>query len=82
MLLSITSLLSHRNLLTTCTPDLSISLVPKLAAHRYLIANLTFHYLIGLCSLLTVTQPLLEASVQPLVSAQPLCHTPEALIHG
>lgn len=48
MLLSIASLLSHRNLLTTCTPDLPVSLVPELAARRYLIANLTFHYLIGL----------------------------------
>lgn len=50
MLLTVPSLLTHQYLLTTRSHDLTISLTPKLAAQRYLIGNLTFHYLIGLCS--------------------------------
>lgn len=47
---NVTSLLSHWNLLISPAPDLTVSLSPKLAALCYLIGNLTFHYLIGLCS--------------------------------
>lgn len=47
---NVTSLLSHWNLLISPAPDLTVSLSPELAALCYLIGNLTFHYLTGLCS--------------------------------
>lgn len=70
------SLLTHCYLLITSAHDLIVSLTPELAARRYLIGNLTFHYLIGLCSSSTATcskaptaamQSLLEAlSLSPV----------------
>lgn len=54
--------------------DLTVSLTPELAAPRYLIGNLMFHYLIGLCSLST-TATCSKAPgtvIVPSGSAQPL----------
>lgn len=80
-MLTVPSLLTHWYLLITWTHDFTISLTPKLAVQRYLIGNLTFHYLIGLCSSPTtatcskaptaVIQSLLEA-----LSLSPVKKTP------